>query len=96
MLGFNNILWLFLFMENLQEIHELLIHGDQSEKYLSYLTTVHDRDAVTGSLALDNGEAARMIREKAAQLGNHLQNEKLAVIAKALGLVLRARYHSGD
>jgi hypothetical protein len=57
------------------------------------LTAVYDEQAVEGSLAADNIEAARMIREKAKTIEDHsLAHEKLATISKSLGVVLR-RYH---
>jgi len=46
-------------------------------------------------LALDNGEASRMIRERAAAAGDQrLASKKLATISKALNVVLR-RYGIG-
>ena len=76
-----------------EDIHQMLIGGNQSETYIAFLSAVYDEQAVEGSLAADNIEAARMIRDRArAMEGNSLQNEKLATISKALGIVLR-RYH---
>jgi hypothetical protein len=76
-----------------EEIHKRLVDGDTSGQYLRYLFAVYDEQAVEGSLAADNIESARMIREKARTIEGHsLQDEKLATIAKSLGVVLR-RYH---
>jgi hypothetical protein len=76
-----------------EDIHQMLIGGNQSESYIAFLSAVYDEQAVEGSLAADNIEAARMIRDRARTMeGNSLQNEKLATISKSLGIVLR-RYH---
>jgi hypothetical protein len=76
-----------------EDIHKMLISGDTGKLYISYLSAVYDEQAVEGSLAADNIEAARMIREKANTIEDHLlQHEKLATISKSLGVVLR-RYH---
>jgi hypothetical protein len=76
-----------------EDIHKMLIAGDTGKKYIAYLSAVYDEQAVEGSLAADNIEAARMIREKANTIDDHLlQREKLATISKSLGVVLR-RYH---
>jgi hypothetical protein len=78
-----------------EDVHRSLIDSDQGEKYLTYLFAVYDEQAVEGSLAADNIEAARMIRTYAAENDRpDLTREKLATIAKALGVVLR-RYHAG-
>jgi hypothetical protein len=72
----------------------LLDDGDQAELYRSFLFAVYDEQAVEGSLAADNIESARMIREWAKENKSmELAHEKLATIAKALGVVLR-RYHA--
>jgi hypothetical protein len=77
-----------------EDAHRALIESDQSNKYRAFLFAVYDEQAVEGSLAADNIEAARMIREWAKDSdGNELSHEKLATIAKALGVVLR-RYHA--
>jgi len=77
-----------------EDVHRVLMGDDEtSELYQSFLSAVYDEEAVEGSLAADNIEAARMIREYArTQDGNELAGKKLATIAKALGVVLR-RYH---
>jgi hypothetical protein len=76
-----------------EDIHKMLIAGDSAKDYIAFLSAVYDEQAVEGSLAADNIEAARMIREKSNTIDDHLlQREKLATIAKALGVVLR-RYH---
>jgi hypothetical protein len=63
--------------------------------YRRFLEAVYDEDAVEGSLTLDNGEAARMIRERAkAADDQRLGSKKLATISKALNVVLR-RYGIG-
>jgi hypothetical protein len=76
-----------------EDVHRALIDSDQGEKYRSYLYAVYDEQAVEGSLAADNIEAARMIRIWSSENGSELSRQKLATIAKALGVVLR-RYHA--
>jgi hypothetical protein len=56
------------------------------------LYATYDEQAVEGSLSTDNVEAARMIREKAAEIGSNVQKEKLHTIVKSLNVVLR-RYN---
>lgn len=71
-------------------VHEYHIILWDDPQYRRYLEAVYDEDAVEGSLAIDNGEAARMIRERAvASSDQRLASKKLATIAKALGVVLR-------
>jgi len=75
-----------------EDIHRMLVNEDA--KYRSYLRAVYDAHAVEGSLAADNVLAAMIIRQKAKDIGStEVENEKLAVINLALGVVLR-RYHS--
>ena len=78
-----------------EDVHRGLLDNEKkSEKYRSFLHAVYDEQAVEGSLAADNIESARMIREEAAENNDReLSGEKLATIAKALGVVLR-RYHA--
>ena len=65
-----------------------------NEDYTRLLYAVYDEQAVEGSLAADNIEAARMLRLAAQQENNIvLAREKLATISKSLGVVLR-RYGS--
>jgi hypothetical protein len=62
----------------------------EDERYLDYLSAVWDAHAVEGSLAADNIMAATMIRDKAKKMDNLvLAREKLAIIAKCLGIVMR-------
>jgi hypothetical protein len=62
----------------------------ENEHYRAFLSAVYDEQAIEGSLAADNAMAATMIREQAKAIGNvELANEKLATIAKGLGVVLR-------
>jgi hypothetical protein len=75
----------------LEDVHRALV--DENDQYRSYLRAVWDSHAVEGSLAADNLMAASLLREKAKDMGNELQNEKLAIIVKVLGIVLR-RYHA--
>jgi hypothetical protein len=77
-----------------EDAHRALLASDQKDKYRDFLFAVYDEQAVEGSLAADNLEAANMIREWANDKGNdELAREKKATIVKALGVVLR-RYHA--
>jgi hypothetical protein len=68
---------------------------NEDEKYRAYLRPVYDAHAVEGSLAADNIMAAKMIREKAKEIGStELASEKLATINLALGVVLRPNHAS--
>jgi uncharacterized protein (UPF0128 family) len=70
-----------------EDVHLLLI---ENKDYLALISAVWDEHAVEGSLAADNIKAAEMIRDKAKKLDNHvLAKEKLATIAKALGVIMR-------
>lgn len=68
------------------EIHKSLW---EDEDYQRLLYATYDEHAVEGSLAADNIEAARMVRTYATKIGSVVAREKLATIAKALGVVLR-------
>ena len=71
-------------------VHEYHIALWDNDLYRRYLEAVYDVAAVEGSLALDNGEAARMIRDLAKSKDDErLSSQKLAVIVFALNVVLR-------
>jgi len=77
-----------------EEAHRNLIESDKSQVYLRFLYAVHDTQAVEGTMAIDNVEAARMIREYARDNGGHeLAQEKLGTIVRSLNVVLK-RYHA--
>jgi hypothetical protein len=61
----------------------------EDNKYRTYLRAVWDEQAVEGSLSADNIMAAMMIRDRAKKAESIVASEKLATIAKALGVVLR-------
>lgn len=69
-----------------EEVHLLLV---EDEKYINYLNSVYDEQAVEGSLSADNLMAAQMIRDRGLRLQNGVSSEKLASISKALNIVLR-------
>ena len=76
--------------DRVEEIHRALV---EDENYLRLLYAVHDKQAIEGSLAVDNMMAARMIRDKAKGAGDlDVAHEKLTTIVKALNVVLR-RYN---
>lgn len=70
-------------------VHDLHKRLSDNAKYIGFLRAVYDEQAVEGSLAADNLEAARMIRDEAAKINSPVATEKLATISKALGVVLR-------
>lgn len=73
--------------DTVEEYHLKLYDRDD---YSRLLYAVYDEQAVEGSLAADNILAASMLREEARRDGNvELSREKLATIAKSLGVVLR-------
>lgn len=77
-----------------EDVHMMLIDDpEQGDEYRAYLRAVYDAHAVEGSLAIDNGKAAELIRLRAKKIGSHeLASEKLAPISMALNVVLR-RYN---
>jgi hypothetical protein len=76
------------------DIHKLLLADETlNAQYKGYLYATYDEQAVEGSLSADNTMAAQMIRERAKIDDTPVQKEKLSVITKALGVVLR-RYHA--
>lgn len=70
-----------------ERVHLILI---KDGSYLAYLEAIYDEDAIEGSLAADNLEAARLIRNYARSKAiPQIANRKLATIVKALNIVLR-------
>jgi cobalamin biosynthesis protein CobD/CbiB len=74
--------------DHVENIHKDLIEEDNA-KYIAYLQACFDAEAEEGSLAADNHEAARMIRERAETDNNPAKGYKIATIAKALNIVLK-------
>lgn len=74
-----------------EDIHRILVN--ENPDYRRYLRAVYDAHAVEGSLAADNYKACDLIRAKAKEIGSEIQEEKLAIINLALGVVLR-RYRA--
>lgn len=74
--------------DHVEAIHVQLY---ENAEYQRFLDAVYDEDAVEGSLAADNLQAAQMIRNKAREAGHdpYVAEKKLATISKALGVVLR-------
>lgn len=73
--------------DHVEKVHNIL---KTDRNYTRFLYATWDEQAVEGSLSCDNTEAARMIREKAAEIKlNEVSTQKLATIAKSLGIVLR-------
>jgi|SoiMethySBSTD1v2_1073268.scaffolds.fasta_scaffold470461_2 hypothetical protein len=73
--------------DQVEDVH-IALYDDKSYKAL--LEAVYNEQAVEGSLAADDFKAAELIREKAKQMNYvELAVQKLATIAKTLGVVLR-------
>lgn len=73
--------------DQVEDIHRMLC---EEKDYLAYLYAIYDEQAVEGSLSADNIMAATMIRDRSKKIdGSEVASEKLATIAKALGVVLR-------
>ena len=68
-----------------EQIHRRLV--DESDEYRAYLYACWDEQAVEGSCAADNIKAAEMIRNNANT--EEVLKQKLATLAKVLGVVLR-------
>jgi hypothetical protein len=68
-----------------EQIHRRLV--DESDEYRAYLYACWDEQAVEGSLSADNIKAAEMIRNNANN--DEVAKQKLATLAKVLGVVLR-------
>ena len=68
--------------------------GELGERYNEFLNATRDSQAVEGSLSYDDAMAAAMIRTLAKEKNNPVANEKLAVIAQSLRVVLK-RYGEG-
>jgi hypothetical protein len=61
-----------------------------AERFRALLHAIYNPQAVEGSMIADDFEAARMIRENAAELNRpELVSEKLTTIKQALGVVTR-------
>jgi hypothetical protein len=72
------------------QVEDLHIGLYEDETYVGFLYAVYDEQAIEGSLAADNLEAANMVREKAKKAGyDEVARQKKATIAKALGVVMR-------
>jgi hypothetical protein len=71
-------------------VEDILVQLWEDNDFRRYTRAVWDEQAIEGSLAADNIMAATMIRERARENDNNeVANEKLATIAKAMGVVLR-------
>jgi hypothetical protein len=66
-------------------IHEALL---DDETYRRFIVADRDEDAVEGSIFVDDFMAAKMIRERAAELGSPVARLKLATICDALDSIL--------
>lgn len=73
------------------EVEPIYLALYEDEVFHSFLFAVYDEQAIEGSLAADNIEAARMIRDYARKQDKNgiLSKSKLATIVKAMGVVQR-------
>lgn len=72
-----------------EEIHLVLVMSSD-DTYRKFLDAVYDEQAIEGSLAADNIEAARLIRDEAKKRNViRIADSKLATIVKALNIALR-------
>ena len=73
--------------DHVEEIYLLLI---PNQDFRNLIEAVWDEQAIEGSISADSIMAAQMIRERARKMNNTVvSKEKLATIAKAMGVVLR-------
>jgi hypothetical protein len=80
------------FNDLVDDLHRQLVN--ESAEYRALLRATSNAEAVEGSLLADDACAAQMIRDEAARLAcADVATAKLAVIGRALGVVLR-RYHA--
>ena len=79
-----------------EEVDQLFVTlWEESEPFRSYLDAVHSEQSIEGSLFLDDSEAARIVREFAADSGrDYVARQKLATLIKALHVVMK-RYGLG-
>jgi hypothetical protein len=76
--------------DHVEDVFIALTESDQNEKFRAYLTATYPEHSQEGSLAADDFQAARMIREWADTHGrSELSGEKLTTIVKSLNVVLR-------
>jgi len=79
--------------DQVEDAVRAILESDDRERYRRLMFAVHDSQTVEGSMACDNIEAARLIRDWAKEKDNsELSEEKLATIVKAHNVVLH-RYH---
>lgn len=77
--------------DRVERLHlSLLNDNKRSTPYLDCIRAVSDTEAQEGSLAIDNADAARMIRLMAQETGDHVISKlKLHPIVIALNIVLK-------
>lgn len=77
--------------DRVESLHRILLNDQKrASRYLEHLRAVTDAEAVEGSLAIDNADAARMLRELAVETNEHvIARLKLKAIVIALNVVLK-------
>ena len=77
--------------DRVEDLHIKLLNDPKtSGKYIETLQAVTDAEAVEGSLAIDNADAARMIRDLARNSGDRIIGSlKLKAIVTHLNVVLK-------
>jgi hypothetical protein len=76
--------------DRVERLHmKILNDPKKSERYRDSLNAVTDAEAIEGSLAIDNADAARMIRDEAGASGDHVVAKlKLKAIVVHLNVVM--------
>lgn len=76
---------------NINDEIQSLVQGLWADQnFQLYLAAVDDTEAVTGSLALDNGKAAEIILEQADKLQNlYVKDLRLATVVRHMNVVLK-------
>jgi hypothetical protein len=77
--------------DRVEDLHLKLVNDPKrSAKYIETLKAVTDTEALEGSLAIDNADAARMLRDAATEAGDHvIARLKLKAIVIHLNVVLK-------
>jgi len=73
------------------QVEDVVLELWDNSQFQAYLHAVWDEQAQEGSLSLDNGKAAEMIRDhvRGTNATSEIATSKLATIVKALGVVMR-------
>jgi len=93
--GWEGKVSLFNLNDAVAAVADRIITGDvgmEPEEWLKYLDAVDDSQAIEGTQALDDIEAARILRSVAVKAGYpRIAEQKLDAVSKALKRVLKVR-----